>query len=134
MERRRREKKDLSNAPAVLYVDDEETNLKLFKRGFRRDFNIIITTSGQEALEIIRSSNNVKLLITDQTMPEMKGTELIECVTSEFPELAKIILTGFADNPEVIEAIDKFDVYECINKPYDKDSLMKILINIVGQV
>ena len=127
----KREKNRDNDAPVILYVDDEETNLKLFRRGFRREFNIEITTSGFEALEIMKNSP-VKVLITDQTMPGMKGTELIAKISDEFPGVVKIILTGYADSEEVIEAMRKYDVYECINKPYEKESMLELLSKVVA--
>ena len=69
----------------VLYVDDLQTNLILFQATFEKDYNIVLAESPQKALEILREQD-VQVLVTDQRMPDMTGTELLELVAEEFPE------------------------------------------------
>jgi len=106
----------------VLYVDDEEINLRIFKSGFRRSYNVFTALSGQEAIELMRKEN-IHLIVTDQKMPEMSGTELLEQTVDEFPNLMRIILTGFADIEAIIKAINKCGVYKYVTKPYDKGEM-----------
>ena len=62
---------------SVLYVDDLQTNLVLFQATFENDFNIILADSAHKALEIIEAQE-IQVLVTDQRMPDMTGTELLE--------------------------------------------------------
>ncbi len=110
----------------VLYVDDEEINLRIFKSGFRRSYNVFTAISGDEAIELMRREN-IHLIVTDQKMPEMTGTELLEQTVDEFPNLMRIILTGFADIEAIIKAINKCGVYKYVTKPYDKGEMKQTM-------
>jgi len=110
-----------STKPKVLYIDDEEDNLVVFKSAFRRHYDILLATSAAEALEVL-GSNKVDMVITDQRMPGMTGIELLKNLPDE-PEIIRIILTGYSDIEAVIEAINVGKVYRYITKPWDKFEL-----------
>ncbi len=106
----------------VLYVDDETSNLRIFRMAFKRHYNIYIAENGAEAIEILRN-NQIHLIITDQKMPEMTGTELLEKTLDEFPNLVRIILTGFADIESIVRAVNRCGIYKYITKPYDQGEM-----------
>jgi two-component system sensor histidine kinase/response regulator len=100
----------------VLYVDDLQTNLILFQATFDKDYNIILADSPQKALEILREQK-VQVLVTDQRMPEMTGTELLELVAEEFPDIRRFLLTAYTDFETVVEAVNRGHIHGYINKP-----------------
>ncbi len=106
----------------IMYVDDEEHNLRVFRSSFRRHFNVITHSDPLEALETIRTKG-VDILVTDQRMPNMTGTQLIETIRSEFPDLISIIITGYSDIDAVTDAINKCGIHRYITKPYDQQEL-----------
>ncbi len=106
----------------ILYVDDEESNLRIFRMAFKRHFNILTATGGHEAIDILKE-NEIHLIITDQKMPEMSGTELLEKVAPDYPEIIRIILTGFADVEAIVKAINRCGIYKYITKPWDKGEM-----------
>ena len=110
----------------ILYVDDEETNLRIFKTAFKREYNILVASSGQEAIEIMRN-NSVHLLITDQKMPEMSGTQLLEQTVVEFPDIIRIILTGFSDIESIVRAVNKAGIYQYITKPWERSEMQQTI-------
>ncbi len=110
----------------VLYVDDEKNNLLSFKASFRRDFDISIAESGNEALDILES-NEFDIIITDQRMPEMTGIQFLESVLKSYPEPIRILLTGFSDIQAVIDAINKGQVYRYLTKPWNEDEIRQII-------
>ena len=112
----------------ILYVDDEEHNLTSFAATFRKDYKIYTATSGNEAMEILRN-NVVKLVITDQRMPEMTGIQLLEKLSPEFPDTVRMILTGFSDIEVIIEAINSGNVFRYITKPWDETELRMSIEN-----
>jgi two-component system sensor histidine kinase/response regulator len=67
----------VQDKPTVLYVDDLPMNLKLFEATFRKDYNIILSEDPFEALKILEEKE-VQILVSDQRMPGMSGTELLE--------------------------------------------------------
>ena len=81
----------------ILVVDDEPDNLDLLYRTFRRDFNVLKADSGISALELLAVEGEVAVIISDQRMPEMKGTEFLSKTVPQFPDTVRIILTGFTD-------------------------------------
>ncbi|MGB3789947.1 MAG: response regulator [Phormidesmis sp.] len=107
----------------MLVVDDEPDNLDLLFRTFRRDFKVLKAESGVEALEILADDGEVAVIISDQRMPEMKGTEFLSKTVPDFPDTVRIILTGFTDVEDLVEAINAGQVYRYITKPWDPDEL-----------
>lgn len=113
--------------PKMLVVDDEPDNLDLLYRTFRRDFNVLRAESGVMALKILASEGEVAVIISDQRMPEMKGTEFLSKTVPEFPDTMRIILTGFTDVEDLVEAINSGQVYKYITKPWDPNELKAVV-------
>jgi two-component system, sensor histidine kinase and response regulator len=106
----------------ILIVDDEPANLRMVERLLRRDYQVLTATSGEEALEIL-AREAVDLIITDQRMPGMSGTELLRESMQTNPDATRIILTGFTDIESLIEAINTTQVYKFVSKPWDPVNL-----------
>ncbi|SMP76927.1 Signal transduction histidine kinase [Desulfonatronum zhilinae] len=113
-----------SEKPIVLYVDDESENLRSFKALFRRDYDIRLAESAQEALNILRKEE-VHVLVTDQRMPEMSGTVLLEQVAGEFPNVLRYMLTGYSDYDPLVDAINKGRVQGYFNKPLNPPEFLE---------
>ena len=111
----------------ILYIDDEEDNLTVFYSTFRRHYKVHVATSGQEGLEILKK-HNIHLVIADQRMPKMTGTEFLEKIIPEYPDCFRMILTGYSDVEAIIQAINKGRVYSYVTKPWARDDL-KITID-----
>ncbi len=113
--------------PKMLVVDDEPDNLDLLYRTFRRDFQVLRAESGIQALEILETEGEVAVIISDQRMPEMKGTEFLSKTVPQFPNTMRIILTGFTDVEDLVEAINSGQVYKYITKPWDPNELKAVV-------
>jgi CheY-like chemotaxis protein len=111
----------------MLVVDDEPDNLDLLYRTFRRDFHVLKADSGIRALEILSEEGEVAVIISDQRMPEMKGTEFLSRTVPQFPDTMRIILTGFTDVEDLVEAINSGQVYKYITKPWDPGELKAVV-------
>jgi CheY-like chemotaxis protein len=111
----------------MLVVDDEPDNLDLLYRTFRRDFQVLKAESGMQALEILSAEGEVAVIISDQRMPEMKGTEFLSRTVPQFPDTMRIILTGFTDVEDLVEAINSGQVYKYITKPWDPNELKAVV-------
>ncbi|MBH8551030.1 response regulator [Nostocaceae cyanobacterium CENA357] len=111
----------------ILVVDDEPDNLDLLYRTFRRDFNVLKADSGMNALEVLAVEGEVAVIISDQRMPEMKGTEFLSKTVPQFPDTVRIILTGFTDIEDLVEAINAGQVYKYITKPWDPGELKAVV-------
>ena len=112
----------------LLYVDDEEHNLISFMATFRKEYKVFTSLTGEGGLEIMRN-NDIKLVITDQRMPEMTGIEFLEKLIPEFPDTIRMILTGFSDIGVIIDAINSGRVFRYITKPWDENELRMTIEN-----
>lgn len=108
----------------ILLVDDEENNIQLLKRTLRGNYNILTASNGKQALDIIQSEgNNISLVISDQKMPEMQGTEFLKLVSRTHPDIVKILLTGHSDTDVIVESINECQLYQYILKPFEPEEL-----------
>ena len=112
----------------ILYVDDEINNLNSFKAALRRDFKVLVATSGKEGLDILEN-NVVHVIITDQRMPEMTGVDFLIEVLKKYTDPIRILLTGYTDINAVIDAVNKGQIYYYLNKPWDEQQLKIIIKN-----
>ncbi len=119
--------------PSILYVDDERDNLTTFKSVFRRDYDVSLAISGEEGIEILKAKR-IDLIITDQRMPQMTGVEFLKNTLPHYPDLVRMILTGFSDMKDIIDAINSGKVYAYITKPWHKDELKITIDNALNQL
>ena len=117
----------LSQKPRMLVVDDEPDNLDLLYRTFRRSFKVLRAESGTEALKVLSEEGEVAVIISDQRMPQMKGTEFLSKTVPDFPDTVRIILTGFTDVEDLVDAINAGQVYRYITKPWDPEELKGVV-------
>jgi len=106
----------------ILFIDDESNNLSSFKASFRRKWRTLTTTSSDEAFQFL-SDNEVGIVVADQRMPDMTGTEFLSKVREKYPDSIRILLTGYADINAVIEAINSGEIYRYFQKPWNEDLL-----------
>lgn len=108
----------------VLIVDDEENNLQLLKRTFRGKYNLLTAHNGIEALEVVKQyGDKIALIVSDQKMPVMEGTEFFKKVRETNPQIIKILLTGHVDTDILVSAINDCDLFQYILKPFEPEEL-----------
>lgn len=115
-----------NSIPNILYIDDEESNLRIFRINFKRYYKVFTTSSIQEAYQILRE-NPISLIITDQKMPEMSGTDFLKSIINEYPDVIRIVLTGFADIQDIIQAINDCHIHQYVTKPYENGEMKNII-------
>ena len=106
----------------ILAVDDEPANLRMLERLFHREYRVLTASSGEEGLALLKGEE-VSLIISDQRMPGMTGTEMLKESIRTNPDAVKIILTGYTDVEALIDAINCARVYRYVNKPWDPEKL-----------
>ena len=110
--------------PKALVVDDEVDNLDLLKRVLRKDYHVYSAVSGQEALKLMEE-HDFFLILTDQRMPNMLGTEFLKESLKRDPTAIRILITGYSDIESVIDAINKGSLHRYIMKPWNQDELKR---------
>ncbi len=111
---------------SLLYVDDEATNLRVFKANFRKFFNVHTSTNPIEAIELLKNED-IQIIVTDQRMPEMTGTQFLEKILPDYPDVIKIILTGFTDIEAIKDGINRCGIFKYITKPWNFDEMKGVL-------
>ncbi|MEN9640455.1 MAG: hypothetical protein RLZZ262_2324 [Bacteroidota bacterium] len=117
---------ELGEKPRVLYLDDDEANLVSFKANFREQFEVFTTANPVDAYNMI-AEQNIAIVITDHNMPSMSGVEFLESISSDYPNVQRILLTGFTDLVPVMEAVNKGKVFRIISKPFNMKEIAKMV-------
>jgi serine phosphatase RsbU (regulator of sigma subunit)/CheY-like chemotaxis protein len=110
-----------------MVVDDEPDNLDLLFRTFRRDFKVYKAESALQALQVLDESGEMAIIISDQRMPEMNGTEFLGKTVDRFPDTIRILLTGYTDVEDLVEAINSGQVFKYITKPWNPEELKRVV-------
>jgi response regulator RpfG family c-di-GMP phosphodiesterase len=109
--------------PTVLFVDDEENILHSLKRLLRKEkYRILTATCGADGLDILQD-NDVHLVVTDQRMPGMSGTEFLAKVKEKYPEVMRIVLSGYTEVDSITESINEGHIYKFMLKPWNDQNL-----------
>lgn len=119
-----------ADQPTLLFVDDEERILRSLRMMFVQNFNVRTTTSGHEALDILRREP-VHVLISDQRMPIMTGVELLRQAREVSPNTMRLLLTGYSDLEAVAGSINEGEVFRYINKPWNPTNIRTTINNAV---
>ena len=107
----------------LLLLDDEENVLRSLVRLFRRDgYNILTANSVSEAFDLL-ASNSAQVIVSDQRMADMSGTEFLARVRDLYPDTIRMVLSGYTDLATITEAINHGAIYRFLTKPWNDDEL-----------
>lgn len=115
----------------LLYVDDEDINLQLFKIHFGGKYDVFSANNGFEGLKILDNEVGILVVISDMKMPEMNGIEFIEKAKKKYPNKLFFILTGYDVTDEIKKALDTGLIVNFFNKPFDIDKINAAIINVI---
>lgn len=111
----------------ILFVEDEPESIELFVSCFADEYDILTATSAEEALEVFKQESEITMVLSDQNMPGMSGVDLLSLIYAQQPEIIRIIITGYIDISDTIDAINKGHIYQFILKPWDIVQMRMIL-------
>jgi diguanylate cyclase (GGDEF)-like protein len=107
----------------LLLLDDEENMLRSLVRLFRRDgYKVLTANTVREAFDLL-ASNTVQVIVSDQRMPDMSGTEFLAKVRELYPDTVRMVLSGYTDLATITEAINRGSIYRFLTKPWNDDEL-----------
>jgi DNA-binding NtrC family response regulator len=111
---------------AVLFVDDEPAILEGFRDAFRREaFEVVIAQSAFTALEIL-AARRIDVVISDECMPQLSGTDFLAMVRKRHPDVVRIMLTGEASLSAATRAIND-GLYRFLSKPIEPTELARVV-------
>ncbi len=111
---------------SVLVVDDEEEILQSLRGLLRLKYDVHTAQNPHEALEIFRR-RPIHVVMSDQRMPEMSGSQLLSRMQEERPETMRILFTGYANIQAVIDAVNEGRIFRYLAKPWEPEELLAIV-------
>lgn len=109
----------------IFFVDDEKNILKAVQRLFADEegIHVFAFDNPGDALKSLEQ-NMASVVVSDQKMPSMQGTDFLEIVKSRWPDAIRIIMSGYAELDVMIDAINKNNIFRFISKPFDNSELV----------
>jgi len=102
----------------VLFLDDDQKVLNSITRIFAEEaYGVIVASGPVEAMEII-AREKIKVVLSDQRMPDISGVDFLHRVKDQYPDIVRILFTAYADLSAAEQAINISEVYRFINKPW----------------
>lgn len=114
--------------PTVLVVDDEPHSVAAMRMALEDDFTVLEAANADEAWRLMEE-HWVQVVVSDQRMPERTGIELLTEVRDRWPETVRIIVTGYTETNDMIQAINDAGIYQFITKPWHPDQLLMAVRN-----
>lgn len=111
--------------PKILIVDDEVEILKVLQKTLEDDFEVVTTPRAKEALEMIDDS--VQIILSDQRMPEMSGSEFFKIVREKHPQIVRIIMSGYSDMNALISSVNFGEIFRYVSKPWELHELLETI-------
>ena len=109
----------------VLFVDDEEKVLTSLRRGLLDEpYSTLFAKSGEEALEILER-REVHVIVTDMRMPEMGGLELLRIVKEQYPQIVRMVLSGYTQVTTLLTAINQGEIYKYVTTQWKLEEEFK---------
>ena len=119
-----------ANLPTILVVDDEPRSLETLRRTLEEEFEVLTADNAAEAEKLLESEW-VQAILCDQRMPDETGVDFLSRVRDRWPEVVRIIISGYTDAGDLVEAINKAGIYQYISKPWHPDKLLLKLRNAI---
>ncbi len=114
--------------PTILVVDDEVRSLETLVRTLEDEFEVKTAQSAAEA-RVVLEQEWVEVILCDQRMPETTGVEFLSQVREQWPDVVRMIISGYTDSGDIIEAINEAGIYHYVTKPWHPNNLIQLLRN-----
>ncbi|GIV62545.1 MAG: hypothetical protein KatS3mg044_1411 [Rhodothermaceae bacterium] len=111
----------------LLCIDDEAEVLRALQRVLRKEPYRVLTAQDAATALAIMARDPVQVVLCDQRMPDEPGTRLLARIKQHHPETIRIMLSGYAEPPALVEAINEAEVFRFLPKPWDDDDLRATL-------
>lgn len=111
---------------SILYLDDDISCLRVFQETFNKDYEVRIATTPTEA-RLLLSARPADIIISDQVMPEIKGTEFLRQVAAKYPASYRVLLTGGVGVGNVVHEVGMGIIHLFVPKPWTEQSIRQML-------
>jgi len=120
----------LRRLPAILVVDDEVRSQEALRRTLEEDFEVFCASGAAEGMEILEAEQSVtpfRIVLCDQRMPGTTGVEFLKEVRLRWPEIVRIILSGYTDAEDIITGVNEAGIWQYLLKPWQPEQLLLTL-------
>jgi two-component system response regulator HupR/HoxA len=118
----------MTDLPTILVVDDEVRSLESLARILCEDFDVKTAASIGDAVRVLEDEW-VQVVLCDQRMPEQSGVEFLKTVRKRWPDVIRMIVSGYTDAHDIIDGINEAGIFQYITKPWHPESLILTLKN-----
>jgi len=118
----------MSQKTTVLVVDDEVRSLESLERILEDDFNVLTAENTVEAEKVLKTEW-VQIILCDQRLPGLTGVEFLKTVRHKWPNIIRMIISGYTDSEDIISALNDAGIYQYITKPWQPDNLIHLIKN-----
>jgi response regulator RpfG family c-di-GMP phosphodiesterase len=119
--------------PRVLCVDDAAFQLNILARAIGGEYEVLTSSSGAEALQLIENSQPIQVVVSDHRMPGLSGAQFLQAVRDKHPQIVRVLLTAETDLVEVVAAMNQASVFRFLLKPGTREVLLDTLRAAVAQ-
>jgi len=115
---------------SILIIDDEPRSIETLERILDEHFDVHTANNAEEAL-IVLKQEWIQVVVCDQRMPDVTGVELCSQIRETWPEIIRMIISGYTDSEDIINAINEGGIYQYISKPWHPDDVILKIKNAV---
>ncbi len=108
--------------PTILIVDDEVEILRILKKTLEDDYHVLTANRAKEAIEQMHAG--VAVVLSDQRMPEMSGSELFRHLRQHYPDTVRVVMTGYSDMNALIDSVNQGEIFRYLAKPWEMETLL----------
>lgn len=120
----------LRKLPAILVIDDEVRSQEALRRTLEEDFEVLCASGAAEGMEILEKEQPtaaIRIVLCDQRMPGTTGVQFLREVRSRWPDIVRIILSGYTDAEDIITGVNEAGIWQYLLKPWQPDQLLLTL-------
>jgi len=117
----------LCRLPAILVIDDEVRSQEALRRTLEEDFEVLCASSAKEGMEILekeQSTATIRIVLCDQRMPGTTGVQFLKEVRTRWPDVVRIILSGYTDAEDIISGVNEAGIWQYLLKPWQPEQLL----------
>lgn len=118
----------------ILFVDDEPNLLAALARTLRRDFEVVTACGAEQGLEVLDRGTEFDAVVADMQMPVMDGIDFLKQVRVRYPDAARIMLTGNADQSTLKRAHEEAEIARFLSKPCSPEALRDAVLATISRV
>jgi len=113
--------------PTLLVIDDEVRSQEALRRTLEEDFTVLCASSAAEGLELMQREavrEGVRIVLCDQRMPGTTGVQFLREVRNRWPDVVRIILSGYTDAEDIIAGVNDAGIWQYLLKPWQPEQML----------